>query len=541
MTADPRLRLLSGLRAAWGVRTGRVKNGGKREGTDGRSALVEILSARRPLGGPDRARAAAARARDFRPSLRRPAGAAVHGQADQLRGVERPCRPGRGGLPEARSRTGRACRSLHAEHAALRDRPVRCPQGGRSHRELFAARCAEHARVQGRGQRDGRPRHPGPRGRVSAGREASGFDASETARRRRVCRIRRRPGAGDGGPSGARPALCRRIRRAACRVPRSSRQRRTLRGPPDQRSDRYARGHPIHRRHDRPAEGRDADPRQPRRGLRAVHGDGHAHGPACDDRGRRAHALRTAALPHLRAVRSSHTRLRRRGGGDPASAFRSSRGRQGHRAKEGHRLSRRSDHASRSAEPSGYRQVRSQVAQVLRLRRRAAAGRRAAAVPGGDRRPFDRRLGHVGDGARRHVHPPYRRWEAGLLRPADAAPRDEIRRRHRPFARPPARRARRDLRQGAECDEGLLEEPRGDRRLDDGGRLFPHRRHRLHGRRRFRLHCRPHQGHAARRRLQRLPAHHRGSDLQASVGRGGERRRCAGPLSRARFRKPSSS
>ncbi len=96
----------------------------------------------------------------------------------------------------------------------------------------------------------------------------------------------------------------------------------------------------------------------------------------------------------------------------------------------------------------------------------------------------------------------------------------------------PLGRARRNLRQGAERDEGLLEEARRDRRLDDGGRLLPHRRRRLHGRGRLRLHRRPHQGHAARRRLQRLSAHHRGGDLQASVGRGGQRHRRAGRLSR---------
>ena len=41
----------------------------------------------------------------------------------------------------------------------------------------------------------------------------------------------------------------------------------------------------------------------------------------------------------------------------------------------------------------------------------------------------------------------------------------------------------------------------------------------------LRLYRRPHQGHAARRRLQRLSAQHRGGDLPASFGRGGERDR----------------
>ena len=42
-----------------------------------------------------------------------------------------------------------------------------------------------------------------------------------------------------------------------------------------------------------------------------------------------------------------------------------------------------------------------------------------------------------------------------------------------------------------------------------------------HGRGRLRLYRRPHQGHAARRRLQCLSAQHRGGDLPAPFGRGG--------------------
>ena len=53
-----------------------------------------------------------------------------------------------------------------------------------------------------------------------------------------------------------------------------------------------------------------------------------------------------------------------------------------------------------------------------------------------------------------------------------------------------------------------------------------------HGRGRLRFHRRPDQGHAAVRRLQRLSAQHRGGDLSASVGRGSERHRNSGRLSR---------
>ena len=101
-----------------------------------------------------------------------------------------------------------------------------------------------------------------------------------------------------------------------------------------------------------------------------------------------------------------------------------------------------------------------------------------------------------------------------------------------PGPRGRARRARRDLRQGPKCDEGLLEAAESDRQLDDQGRILPHRRRRLYGRGRLRLYRRPHQGHAAMRRIQRLSAQHRGGDLPAPVGRGSERDRRAGRLSR---------
>ena len=62
-----------------------------------------------------------------------------------------------------------------------------------------------------------------------------------------------------------------------------------------------------------------------------------------------------------------------------------------------------------------------------------------------------------------------------------------------------------------------------------------------HGRGRLRLYRRPHQGHAALRRLQRLSAQHRGGDLPASLGRGGQRHRHSRFLSRRNRPRPSSS
>ena len=61
-------------------------------------------------------------------------------------------------------------------------------------------------------------------------------------------------------------------RRAPCRVPRSHRQRRPLSGPSARRAHRRAGRHSIYRRHDRLAQGRDADARQSDRGLLALYG-----------------------------------------------------------------------------------------------------------------------------------------------------------------------------------------------------------------------------------------------------------------------------
>ena len=76
---------------------------------------------------------------------------------------------------------------------------------------------------------------------------------------------------------------------------------------------------------------------------------------------------------------------------------------------------------------------------------------------------------------------------AGLVRHSFARDRAQIHRRRRPDPRGRARRAGRNVHQGPQRDEGLLEEPGSDRRGDDGGRLPAHRRRRNHGRGRLRL------------------------------------------------------
>ena len=296
--------------------------------------------------------------------------------------------------------------------------------------------------------------------------------------------------------------------------------------------DASAGRHSIYRRHDRHAQRRDAHARQSDRGLRAIRRDLQPVGNVHTARWRGAHSLHPAALPHLCADRRHAARVSDGGGAHPASALRPGGGGQGHRDQESHGLRRGADDACRDPQFAGRRKHGPHVAQDVRVGRRAPAARGPGSLSEADKMPVDGRLGHERDLADRHVHAARRAGKARLMRRTRARRRDEIHRRRRSGARGRARRARRDLRQGPQRDEGLLEKAGGDGGCDDGGRLLPHWRRRLHGRGRLRLHRRPHQGHAALRRVQRLSAQHRGGDLSAPVGRGSERDRRARRLSR---------
>jgi hypothetical protein len=78
---------------------------------------------------------------------------------------------------------------------------------------------------------------------------------------------------------------------------------------------------------------------------------------------------------------------------DPASALRRRSGAEGHLKQEGDELPGSADDVHGAARASRHRQVRPQLAQVLRLGRRAAAARSRATVPAGDRLPAERRAG----------------------------------------------------------------------------------------------------------------------------------------------------
>ena len=270
----------------------------KREEGDDHSTVGEVLSAERAPGRAARSLLGAERAREGGSALRAAAGARLHGQAHNLRGTGRAREPRRGGLPEARRQARRSRRPLPAEHASLRHRVFRRAESRRDGRQLLAPGRAADARAQGQRQRDRHPCQSRPRLALSASREAARFDASQNAGHWRI----RRDDAGARSRQSAdgrrKDALRGDIRRAPYRVPRSHRQRRPPSGLPARRAHRRSGRDSIYRRHDRLAQGRDADARQSDRGLLALYrgDDPQRRGLA---RRRGAFPLRPAAVPHL--------------------------------------------------------------------------------------------------------------------------------------------------------------------------------------------------------------------------------------------------
>ena len=192
----------------------------------------------------------------------RQAGARVHGPADQLSRAERPRQSRRQGIADPRCEAGDSRRPLPSQHAALRHRVLRHHEGWRYRRELLAARCRAGARTQGRGQPDRFPLHARPEGTLSADGTASRQDAAEEAHRRRDRRNVRRTGHGARPDDQDRSARAGAERRSAHHLPAIARQRRPLSGLPHPRPQRDHCRPAIYRRHDRPAERRDADARQ---------------------------------------------------------------------------------------------------------------------------------------------------------------------------------------------------------------------------------------------------------------------------------------
>ena len=198
----------------------------------------------------------------------------------------------------------------------------------------------------------------------------------------------------------------------------------------DQRRRRRAAA--IYRRHHRPAEGRDAEPRQSHRGgvgLRRL-------GPAGARRAQRDRArdLRAAAVPHLRADGGAALRHPPRQSDLAAPALRRRSRDARHRGQARHAISRRADDVDRDRRTARSRQARSVLAGQRRLRRRAAAGRGRADPRAAGRHEAEERLGHDRNLLARHRASQGRPGQARLDR-ADAA-------RHRD-GRGVARRSRR--------------------------------------------------------------------------------------------------
>ena len=223
-------------------------------------------------------------------------------------------------------------------------------------------------------------------------------------------------------------------------------------------------------------------------------------------RGRGAHSLRPAAVPHLCAHGRHAARISLGSRAHLASAFRPCGGSQGHRGKENHSVLGRADDACCDPQLAWRRKNGLVVAQVLRVGRRAVASRGSRSISEARKLPIDRGLGNERDFADRHVHATHRAGKARLVRHPRARHRAEIHRRRQSGARGRVGRARGNLREGSQRDEGLLEAAGADRKRHDSGRVLSNWRRRIHGRGRLRVHRRPHQGHAAVRRVQRLSA-----------------------------------
>ena len=135
------------------------------------------------------------------------------------------------------------------------------------------------------------------------------------------------------------------------------------------------RGAAIHRRHHRHPQGRHAHPRQRRHQLPAGRGLGDASGG-----GQGARAGGAAVLPRLRHDRGDELRHRQRRRDRHHAALRARRRHEADRQDQADGDAGRADHVHRHAEPSQARELRSLLAQVLPLGRRAAARRRQAEV-----------------------------------------------------------------------------------------------------------------------------------------------------------------
>ena len=271
-------------------------------------------------------------------------------------------------------------------------------------------------------------------------------------------------------------------------------------GPRHGRSRRRRhRSDPLHVRHDREAEGRRADAREPAPELEGRLGEARR-----DERGRRA-PRRASAVPLVRP--DLHDEQRGQRGRDRDDAARASTPTRRSRSSSATRS--RSSRASRrcTTRCSTRRRATARllvapdlhVAAAPRCRRADARASRRSSAASSSR----------ATGCRRPRPSPPSTTRTGSASPARSA---------RPIEgvemqvwdddgnEVAAGRGRRDRDPRPQHHEGLLEPPGRQQGGDHRGRLVPHGRHGQDGRGRLLLHRRPQEGPDHPRRLQRLPA-----------------------------------
>ena len=357
-----------------------------------------------------------------------------------------------------------------------------CQRLERPRRQEGRLRCPLHDQPPGIHHQLLCQRPPGRRGHADESRLQERRDPAPTQRRR----SQRAGRAGVALPAGQIGALesakpqgshHRRTQRRAEHAPLPRPHSALVRKAPAASGaelDRGPGGPALFQRHNRPAQGRHAEPAESGGQQHPVHLQ-RAHV------GTRHPAHLPALLPHLRhdAGRRGHLRRRYPGhhGGLRPGAFAGPGA-----AAQGHPLLRRAAHHGRPGQLPEHQPVRPLAHALYHGRRRASGARGGPARAGKNRRvrpagirPYGSLTGDAPEPRRSGLR------EARFGRPGGAEPGTEDRRSHHRRAGVEHRQRRRAAHQGSPRHEGVLEvprrdEPRAARRLAGDRRRGAHRR-----------------------------------------------------------------